>query len=1220
MDSSKGGKRYSTERQERLKNVQNLSSSSSSTKPEQNLAQKVPVSANENGSASSTEAVESGDVHLSLEKEVEERQAITEYVKEMEEKYGLRAKYKERNAQIEEHRPDEDAFVRLDSSLKKNTAFVRKLKSYTESQKDGLMKEIMSLNLTKYISEVATAIVETKLKMSDIPSAIEVCCLLHERYAEFADALLDNWQKVLLQKKDDKVTNQSKFRVDLRFFAELVSVGILPEKGSLNTLSNQLNILINYDKDEHNNVSIIQSFCRHCGSDYAGLVPRKYRVLAEKYNLTIPSCPTLPAEKQRGCRNLLKDYYNSLCNQLQKEDKDLQYMEWQNRRIILTKGELNADRQEKYDHLKSSHGKLLSNVQTLSDLVDEEICELVNHKFGGDDGDIEFSAAQEFHYDGDTSLYEDEETQQFYEKLADLKATVPQILLRDSQPSEGTPAEEELAESPSKKEKEEDLKVEDVEQELLEGKEEADKTSQQDEELQEELHLEEGEMGDTETSEDTVEVATTSKLMFDKFLQDLSNCVNRELIDRAAHDFCMTHNTKRNRKRLAKHLFAVPRTRYDLLPFYSRLVATLDPCMPDVSSELCKFLILDFRWLVRKKDQIKIESKIKCVRFMGELVKFGVFPKTEVLKCLKMLMFEFSHHNIDMACAMLESCGRYLYRSPDSHHRTRVYLEVMMRKKAVLSLDTRYNTMIDNAFYFCNPPSNQNIIRERRPPKHEYIRKLLYKDLNKLSTEKVLRQMRKLEWKDEEMKSYASSAIMAVWNVKYGNIHCVANLLAGLASYHEDVIVQVVDGVLEDIRLGMEMNHPKYNQRRLAVVKFLGELYNYRLVDSAVIFKTLYSFITFGVSYDKEVPSLLDPPPHLFRLRLTCCLLDTCGQYFDRGSTKRKLDYFLIYFQKYLWYKKASPHWDMECPFPMNVDMVVKDSLEAVRPKEVFAQSYLEANQNVEKLNEEFKEKLSGFLPFVDPEQDDEGELAMIQEVDENLSGSQVRCSEEEEASPSQPELRRSYSRSQSQEPDNLTASISDVDNLTASPEQELEFEMKQKGPKLLACQEDDDFLAAFDKMLVDNIQQRSQEAVKVMQADITVPVNFKFQSKKPFVTAKGSMVEEESPTSPPPKFALMTKKGNKPQFATLDLNVSQQFVVRYREREMEEKAEKQRLKELVLEMNVRQEEEEIALLEAGKSLVPNTNREKKIKYQHQKGAPDADLIFGSGPKNFTKR
>lgn len=60
-------------------------------------------------------------------------------------------------------------------------------------------------------------------------------------------------------------------------------------------------------------------------------------------------------------------------------------------------------------------------------------------EFGGEDGDLEFNAAQEFQYDGDTSLYEDEETQQFYEKLLDLRAIIPQILLKD------TPIEEEEA-------------------------------------------------------------------------------------------------------------------------------------------------------------------------------------------------------------------------------------------------------------------------------------------------------------------------------------------------------------------------------------------------------------------------------------------------------------------------------------------------------------------------------------------------------------------------------------------------------------------------------------------------------------------------------------------------------------------------------------------------------------------------------------------------------
>lgn len=69
----------------------------------------------------------------------------------------------------------------------------------------------------------------------------------------------------------------------------------------------------------------------------------------------------------------------------------------------------------------------------------------------------------------------------------------------------------------------------------------------------------------------------------------------------------------------------------------------------------------------------------------------------------------------------------------------------------------------------------------------------------------VLRQMRKLPWQDPDLKGYLICCMVNIWNVKYNSIHCVANLLAGLVAYQEDVGIHVVDGVLEDIRLGMEV-------------------------------------------------------------------------------------------------------------------------------------------------------------------------------------------------------------------------------------------------------------------------------------------------------------------------------------------------------------------------------------------------------------------------------
>ena len=84
-------------------------------------------------------------------------------------------------------------------------------------------------------------------------------------------------------------------------------------------------------------------------------------------------------------------------------------------------------------------------------------------------------------------------------------------------------------------------------------------------------------------------------MMFTAYLAKLPNCVNREMIDSAATEFCMQFNTKNNRKKLVKALYSVHRNRQDLLPFYGRFVATLNPCMPDIGEHYVRFSPLTLR-------------------------------------------------------------------------------------------------------------------------------------------------------------------------------------------------------------------------------------------------------------------------------------------------------------------------------------------------------------------------------------------------------------------------------------------------------------------------------------------------------------------------------------------------------------------------------------------------------------------------------------------------
>lgn len=147
---------------------------------------------------------------------------------------------------------------------------------------------------------------------------------------------------------------------------------------------------------------------------------------------------------------------------------------------------------------------------------------------------------------------------------------------------------------------------------------------------------------------------------------------------------------------MCRRLFMVPRQRMDLIPLYSRLVAILSHVFPDIGMDLCTLLQKDFRYLVFKKDQIKIETKLKITRFIGELVNFSIFPKSEAFNCLKILLRNFVHHQVEMACTFVETCGRFLFRSPDSHRRMKIYVVCGKLHPNYLSNITSTSAFINN--------------------------------------------------------------------------------------------------------------------------------------------------------------------------------------------------------------------------------------------------------------------------------------------------------------------------------------------------------------------------------------------------------------------------------------------------------------------------------------------------------------------------------------------
>ena len=87
-----------------------------------------------------------------------------------------------------------------------------------------------------------------------------------------------------------------------------------------------------------------------------------------------------------------------------------------------------------------------------------------------------------------------------------------------------------------------------------------------------------------------------TKAALDALLAQLPKCISRELCDELSVNFCYL-NSKGARKRLIRTLCDNPRSTPQLLPFYSRVIATLNKVFPDVGAAIVKAQEDEFSYL-----------------------------------------------------------------------------------------------------------------------------------------------------------------------------------------------------------------------------------------------------------------------------------------------------------------------------------------------------------------------------------------------------------------------------------------------------------------------------------------------------------------------------------------------------------------------------------------------------------------------------------------------
>ncbi|KAJ5953382.1 hypothetical protein N7454_000278 [Penicillium verhagenii] len=1085
------------------------------------------------------------------------------------------------------------------------------------------LSDIRTLSLHKYLSEIITACYEGVCKLKspgEIAVGVEIVCALHQRFgpAEFTRQIgwllgrgLSSPDKATLKalplehREREEKERLSRHRVLLRVVTELWLVSVLktlddverpeelgakskdgvvgiggkqsdtPLKSKIPTAVKDqdkqadpfplevLKELLGHDRD-HTNLPLAVLFVKSFSWDILGTTltdEGRKNVEADGVATTAAASkqedtednfetdpPLVPEKVQQRFKNIMNRYLDDVKAHVVRDQRALALQSRRNAEAYVKSGEIFEDRQSNFEKQSKSLEKLVTNTQVLCEALGADMPDLAEKEANdsGSSGGIGLVKTTDYlRGQGEgAGIWEDEEERRFYENLVDLKGKVPAVLLEDGKKKKTD------AEDTGKKK---------------DGDSATDPAAEKPESSSDDKSA-------AELEDQSMAIASkTVGAQVDSLLGKLPELQSKDQVDQFALDFCFV-NSKASRNRLVRAVSDIPKGRIDLLPLYSRLVATLGQYLPDIPQGLTIYLDEEFRSLQRRKSKEFLgQVRMGNVRYLAELTKFGVVPEHIIFHCFKVSLDDFSRMNIEIIGNLLENCGRYLLRNPETAPRMASFLETLSRKKTVQHLAQNERMVIENAIYYVDPPPRPAIQQKERTPMEQYIRRLIYLDMNKRNYTKILKSIRKLHWEEQEVVDILERVFSKPVKVKYGSIHLLAILVSALYRYHQDFVIGVVDNVLEQITLGLEQNDFKFNQKRIAEVKYLGELYNYKMIDSPVIFDTLYRIVTFGHEGGTPTPgriSMLDQPDDYFRVRLACTLLDTCGHCFDRGSAKKKLDFFLTFFQYYLFTKD---------PLPMDVDFLVQDTYSSLRPHWKLAIDSEEATRI-------FSEAVALNYNVPDSERhiDADEEDAETSSSEMGLEEDAIHDIEDEESPAMKPKPQAS---GPNPEPEMDEESESEDEQIVVTRQAE------ERDPEVEA-----DFDREFEKMMAESMDSRRFERKAIF--DIPLPM------KRP---AREAMANEylESPESPepiaaipvPPKtmaFSLMTKKGNKQQTRTIDMPSDSSFAVAMRTQQQADREEQQRIKNLVLNYEAANEPEPTETTIAFEKRIPASQRLEK--------------------------
>lgn len=1002
----------------------------------------------------------------------------------------------------------------LDTSLKRNTGFIKRCRTNLgEESLSVFLQDISTISLQKYLSEILSAICEgfTKCRTSnDFFAGVEVASALHQRFGkEFSPAL----QSMFLQgisnppkssvglttdaKERELSARNERHKIVLRVIIELWLVGVF--RDVLDSKAEGYNIPSYALKKDNNMVYLnpplaaLQEVLEYDLVDYTSASLAAFIVKQYGSILFGSDDQLVRTSSKQQFKEFFTSYTLGLQNKLKSLAEQCREMEKANNAAFIRTGKVLENRANDLTTLQTKIEELRVICQSLSDQLGLEMPTLkVTFK---EDEKVLISLSGAAMRAEELGIWDDEEQRRFYEDIPDYSAMAE---LTDEDKSE--------EEKPLDNEGNDEAILKELDAMMDTEPESNDKTTSAESPKEE---SNEAEMDDEDfnlspfTEEEPQEkgLSATGQKIVDLWAA-LSTQQTREHVDTIAAEFILFNN-KATRKKLIRNLTNLDINEQYQLPFYCRFIAILDPVCKEISNAVIEYIVSYFRWLHKRRKSPKLYARrLFNLRYIAELTKFGLVPIHVIFYEMKTMIASLDAANIENIFILFEGCGRYLMRKPESNALMVKMVRVLEFRKTQRYFSMEEKSMIDGAIAFINPPPKVEVTKQR-PVIEQYIRWLIYHELAAGTTDTILVQLKKMQWNDMDTFRALRKVFFKIWKINYGNVTHMAYLLYNLSFHYRGFSVYVVDAVLEEIRRGLEDGSFQQNQKRVALMKYLCELYRYKLVDSDVMYETFYLVLTFGYPGGRPRPGVrcpLDTPNDYFRIKLICTVFEsnTVIQMLDSHGSM-KLDLFLLFFQYYVFLKD---------PLPMETQFQFNNSIRAARPNWKPAANGREATIQLQRMIDISE----GRTPPPELSETDASEEKQSPEIQET----------EEER------IEREKAESQRREE---------------------EARIRKRKEDERAAQE---FEREFQRLMLSRVGKNTERQVEVFDAPVPVV------QQEPSPASSGTRVGKGRVF-----YSLMTKKNTKPK--NLSIPEDSQFVVSVSEEQQREYEKRAKIKDFVL-------------------------------------------------------